>query len=159
MTTIKILKEQDYKKYADFIVTNLNKVTTGLKVGVSPTLMMTFEEILNMDKSTAILIFWKMLEQENLTLFVFEKNNKVISFAVMEPTRLLRYLFVDESQQKQGIGSEIIKYFKQNGNFRVKIEEKEYKNGLQNFYIKNGFKFLQKKPFLGIMYYEYTLDT
>ena len=145
MTTIKILQEYDYKKYADFIVTNLNKVTTGLKVVVSPTLMMTFEEILNMDKSTAILIFWKMLEQENLTLFIFKKNNKVISFAVMEPTKFLRYLFVDESQQKQGIGSKIIKYFKKNGNFRVKIEGKEYKNNLQNFYIKNGFKFLQKK--------------
>jgi len=144
-------------EYATFIVLNLHKVTSGLKVMLSPGLQMTFNEIVTTDKSLAMTVFWMMLQQGNYELYIFQEDNKLIGFAVMEPSRLLRYLYVDDSNQNQGFGRQIINFFKQNGSFRVRIEDKEYKNGLQKFYEKNGFIFFKKEIVLGTMYYEYKL--
>jgi len=85
MVDIKINTEQEYNKYSNFIVENLHKVTSGLKVVLpQPFGLMTFDEIVNADVPTAKLVVWTMLKQENLSLYIFKINHELVSFAVME---------------------------------------------------------------------------
>jgi len=151
-----IESQKQYDEISDFIINNLHKVTTNLHFGMSKDMVKPFHEWLAIDPELAKDFLWKGLEQEKSTLYIFTKKQEIVAFAVMEPTKFLKYLYVDDSKQKEKIGSGILQFFHEQHDFRVKIEGSEYDAGLGSFYEKNGFRLISDSFSLGKKYYEYT---
>lgn len=167
----KINSLSEYKDVSEFFAGNIHKVSSNAQAiipNIKTFMQENIKDLFFLDENVmhptkwewAVkkYVLWKDICNSEHNLFIFKEKNKNVAFALLEKSRMLRYLYVDDTFQRQGIGSEILKRLSKKGTLRVKVEEKEYVNGLSKFYEKNGFVKTGENISMETKYHQYEMN-